>query len=158
MLFQSGNFVVQHITLDILVRWKVGAAAKHIALYSDSLPRPIRSKALPYISFSNFYITARSFTYNLSAHARLGENTARGNTLQDKQYCIQPHCIQPNSCQNAPKQQTLSFITIGSEQLYFTLQDKQHSTAVACSVRQHSKTLIPKRSKKLQTLRLLHHH
>ena len=53
------NFVVQHITLDILVRWKVGLAAKHIALYSDSLPRPIRGKALPSISFSNSYITAR---------------------------------------------------------------------------------------------------
>ena len=59
MLLQSGNFVVQHITLDILVRWKVGAAAKHVALYSDSLPPPIRSKALLSISFSNSYITAR---------------------------------------------------------------------------------------------------
>ena len=59
MLLQSQNFVVQHITLDILVRWKVGPAAKHVALYSDSLPPPIRSKALPSISFPNFYITAR---------------------------------------------------------------------------------------------------
>ena len=59
MLLQSGTFVVHYITLDILVRWKVGPAAKHIALYSDSLPRTIRSKALPSISFSNSYITAR---------------------------------------------------------------------------------------------------
>ena len=55
-----GNCLSNLFSLDILVRWKVGAAAKHIALYFDSsLPLPIRSKALLSISFSNSYITAR---------------------------------------------------------------------------------------------------
>ena len=45
LLLQSGKlFVEQMKTLDLIVRWKAGAA-----LYSDSLPLPIRSRASPSI-------------------------------------------------------------------------------------------------------------
>ena len=64
-----------------------GAAAKHIALYSDSLPLPIRSKALPSIGLSASYITVTTISREVEFQFQLDhEKTLHWAILQDKQH------------------------------------------------------------------------